>query len=563
VIGLERESGTVRVREKNGKFSVQAISGTYVVLLGINAEQSATKGLLGFAIHRTDHTENEAYWIQGFRTFEATLPNPAPGALVSTYEHPVQAFLWGDYTAKTNHRYTYKVVPVYGSPTSLQYDDAIELNVQTEPEDQGTHAVYFNRGVAGSQAYARKFHNLSPDKVPGRAAFIWLSRGLEEALLAYIGQAKGKDYGLRAAVYEFSYAPVLQAFKAAAKSGADVKIVYDARPGTGHPVEESNKAIAKAGIRSLMKKRTKNPSYIAHNKFIVLLKKGKPVQVWTGSTNLTEAGIFGQSNVGHIVRDPEVAQAYLDYWERLSEDPEAGELRKANVEATPDPSVPPSGTTVIFSPRSTLAALQWYGQEMGRAASSACFTAAFGVNKAFSTILTKPMQGLRYVLLEKQGKTYSEFKDNRSNRIAIGSTLSNENEEESINERDELHHWLQEKLSGLNKFVMYVHTKYLLIDALGNDPTVISGSANFSDASTKNNDENMVVIRGDTTVADIYLGEFMRLWNHFYFRDVVRRLKAKPESKLHQSAYLAPDDSWAQRYFQKESVKSKERLLFA
>jgi hypothetical protein len=49
----------------------------------------------------------------------------------------------------------------------------------------------------------------------------------------------------------------------------------------------------------------------------------------------------------------------------------------------------------------------------------------------------------------------------------------------------------------------------------------------------------MVVIQGDTAVADIYLGEFMRLWNHFYFRDVVR-LKAKSGSKLRYSAYLDP-----------------------
>ena len=47
---------------------------------------------------------------------------------------------------------------------------------------------------------------------------------------------------------------------------------------------------------------------------------------------------------------------------------------------------------------------------------------------------------------------------------------------------------------------------------------VISGSTNFSDASTKDNDENMLVIRGDKRVADIYLGEFMRLWRHYRFR---------------------------------------------
>ena len=50
---------------------------------------------------------------------------------------------------------------------------------------------------------------------------------------------------------------------------------------------------------------------------------------------------------------------------------------------------------------------------------------------------------------------------------------------------------------------------------------IITGSANFSNASTKNNDENMLVIRGDTRVADLYLTEFMRLFMHFYFRTIV------------------------------------------
>jgi hypothetical protein len=45
----------MRKHEKRGDFSVTAISGIYVVTLGINATESATKGLLGFAIHRTDH----------------------------------------------------------------------------------------------------------------------------------------------------------------------------------------------------------------------------------------------------------------------------------------------------------------------------------------------------------------------------------------------------------------------------------------------------------------------------------------------------------------------------
>ena len=61
-----------------------------------------------------------------------------------------------------------------------------------------------------------------------------------------------------------------------------------------------------------------------------------------------------------------------------------------------------------------------------------------------------------------------------------------------------------------SKYVKWVHTKFMLVDPLSDDPIVITGSANFSGASIKTNHENMLVIRGDTRVADIYLGEFMR-----------------------------------------------------
>ena len=193
----------MREKAKNGYLSVNAIAGTYVVLLGIDVAAGSQTGLLGFALRRTDHTENEDYWLRGFKTFEATDPDPAPGTLVSTLEHPIQGFLWGDYTVKPNHSYTYTVVAMKGSPKTLVQDETVAVEISTENEDAGTHAVWFNRGVAGSQAYARKFKNAAPDEVPNNEAFIWLSRGLEEAILTFIDQAKGNNCALRASVYEF------------------------------------------------------------------------------------------------------------------------------------------------------------------------------------------------------------------------------------------------------------------------------------------------------------------------------------------------------------------------
>ncbi|MBD2020458.1 hypothetical protein H6F43_09685, partial [Leptolyngbya sp. FACHB-36] len=301
----------MKAKATKGAVSVQAIAGSYVVLLGINLSDAKRNGVLGFAIERTDHTEDERFWLKGFKTFKETDPGLPPGSLVSTLEHPIQAFFWGDFTAKPNHEYTYRIVAMRGKPKRLEQGDSVEVRVRTEDEATGTHAVYFNRGTAASQAYARKFKNRSPDQVPDGKAWTWLSRGLVEGLLAFIEQANGKRYALRAAVYEFQHLPVLQAFGAASKSGADVKIVVDAKPNSqNYPNQKNRDASDQANITALTIPRQANPSYIAHNKFIVLLEDGQPTQVWTGSTNLTTGGLYGHSNVGHVIRDPNVAASF-------------------------------------------------------------------------------------------------------------------------------------------------------------------------------------------------------------------------------------------------------------
>ena len=158
---------------------------------------------------------------------------------MSTADHPIQSFQWGDYTAKAGRTYRYRIVPTRGTPKLLTLDDAaaVTIDVQTEPES-GTlaaaagdlrHDIYLNRGVIGSQAYAREFQNAEPDPDdPTSPEMVWLSRGLFEALQRVIGLAKNEDFALRAALYEFHYQPVANAFAKAIEAGADVKIVYDA-----------------------------------------------------------------------------------------------------------------------------------------------------------------------------------------------------------------------------------------------------------------------------------------------------------------------------------------------
>jgi hypothetical protein len=317
----------VRQLVRGEVLAVRAIGGLHVVTLAwdfLAGQEAKQEGLLGFAIERSELKDGnvvERYFLRGIKRFKLKDEGLAPGTPLPTSEHPIQSFQWGDYTAKPETTYQYKVVPVYGKPKLLELDEASATTVEIETEaeagrasddGQAAHDIYFNRGVAGSQAYARKFGKTRPDEtLPDSDQMKWLSRGLFEALTKFIGHASGRDaakYKLRAMLYEFHYLPVGKAFRDARRAGADVAIRYEAQ--SYQAVNEA--MIAEAGIKGICKPQ-KSRAGIRHNKFIVLIRSDKPVAVWTGSTNISAGGIFGHSNVGHAIRDQGLAQRDLDY----------------------------------------------------------------------------------------------------------------------------------------------------------------------------------------------------------------------------------------------------------
>ncbi len=224
----------MRVPATGGTLRARAIAGSYVVILAwdtLDGKKPARADLLGFAIERTelnvaDHVV-ERYWLRGIKRFRDKDKGLPPGTPVSTADHPIQTFQWGDYTARAATKYRYRIVPLYGKPKQIQSGDAdaVTVEVITEPvgspetADQIRHDVFFNRGVIGSQAYAREFDNAAPDPDnPGSRQMKWLSRGLYEAMVRFIALAKD-GFKLRGAFYEFHYQPVVNAFAAAVEGG--------------------------------------------------------------------------------------------------------------------------------------------------------------------------------------------------------------------------------------------------------------------------------------------------------------------------------------------------------
>lgn len=560
----------MRTRSASNGVTLNVIAGTNVVLLAFDLSEERRATCMGFAIQRIDYTADEKVWLRGMKTFTLTDPGLGPGGMVSTLDHPIQSFQWADYNVLPGRKYTYKVYALKGTtPLNLVKGPPIQATITTEAEAGGTHSIYFNRGSVASQAYARDFLNTPPSAfttdAQRKAAYKFLSRGLEEALLAFIGRANGKDYELHAAVYEFRWPSVLAALGAAAKTKAKVSIIYDAIPGATKPGASNLAAINEAGIAHLVKPRVRGT--IMHNKFFVLSKKGVPVAVWTGSTNITEQGIFGHLNLGHVVEDPVVAKQFRDYWDIIGENLTQSPDRQAVTALAPRPPQPPlEPITVTFSPQvtsgdpPTAKVLDWYAELAGGAQEGLFMTFAFGMNDRFAKLYERQDDVLRLALMETYAngtaqvvaaarKRIEAFRKRPNVVLAIGG-------KEAISG---VERWLDELTQIIsNVHVYWIHTKFALIDPLGDNPVVITGSANFSVASNNENHENMLVIAGNKRVADIYFTEYLRLFAHYAFRETLIKAEIWDLSDW-RPAELVPNSSWTDDYYRPGQRMARRR----
>jgi phosphatidylserine/phosphatidylglycerophosphate/cardiolipin synthase-like enzyme len=588
---------------KTDGYQVFAVSGTNTISFGIDFDDADTKGLLGFAVERSDPKEKERYFVFGFKVFPSVIPNPDEHTSVKTFDQPVQSFVWDDFTAKPDRAYEYFFHPLKGTPKNLDRSArAISIAIRTEPLFSDLeHDVFFNRGVASSQAYAREFQNKKPDDLVPPAkrkqALEWLSRSLDEALLKFIANARKNDT-LLCCFYEFRYRPVADALRQALDRGVNVRLIVDAKvnettdkDGTFHesfPREANLRMLKDAGLPTKdgtnLTLRKAKPNDIAHNKFMVLLKgqAQAPSEVWTGSTNISDGGIHGQTNVGHWVRNKEVAARFKAYWELLSGDPGPKEgadrsttLREnkafrtaveALLETPASFAAIPAGITPIFSPRIGPGVLDMYAHMVDEAKDLSCITLAFTISDVFKQRLrdnTKDSH-IAFFLLEKEDKP-----DPKSKKEFVGlNSTNNVYEAWGSFLRGALYQWAKETNAGalgLNQHVSYIHSKFLLMDPLGTDPIVVTGSANFSVASTNDNDENMLAIRGNRRVADIYFTEFNRLFNHYYFRSVQEKTRNLSEEEKRrqneQTLFLAEKDEWIKKY-KPGSLKRKRVDMF-
>jgi len=197
----------------------------------------------------------------------------------------------------------------------------------------------------------------------------------------------------------------------------------------------------------------------------------------------------------------ETAQDYMEFWELVKTDPDLATARARTAVLTPDPieAIQKKSVVRLFSPRHKSLMLGWYGRRILNAANSVWFTAAFGISEELIKPIAQKRRQMRFVLLEKpvpdaQRKVLTaDF--NRvilSYGTPLGEIYAMKDGKPTARipiKEFELDKWFfkEEHFRAKNDgFVFFVHTKFLLIDPLSDDPLVCSGSANFSSGSLLN-----------------------------------------------------------------------------
>ncbi|MDP3737500.1 MAG: phospholipase D-like domain-containing protein [Hyphomonadaceae bacterium] len=525
---------------------------------------------------------------------------------------PIEATHW-DATTRTWVPSTYegKAVPLsYLTPPMLS--NAVDVTASRPP-----FYSTFTNGILSTQFLVNALKDDDEEisegelaghlKKPGDKLRRYLSGDVIETIRDFFAQPKGSLY---AALYELEDEELLEILlenvsrlnlilsdagsgpddDAEPKENGKKQTKYDTR---NDPARKELKKRARQDNNFVMIDRMFNGSgHIGHNKFVVHVDgRGKPTSVLTGSTNWTWSGIAAQSNNCVRIDDPDVAAAFLQYWEQLRDDPQKapkpttakaegagqgdalkewnqtpitvdiGGGAKAEIWFSPNvpgknqppskkakkPSPPPPDMDRLFS--------------LIRKAREAIFFAVFLPSRGgFTSIVeeaiqlgtkdtslivhgaisdTQAMWGFEPSSTSDDGKKIPSWSPHifRQNGVSVIRATALTDREIG---RDLGDFQLEETLTTGKAII---HDKVLVIDPQDPERCVVAfGSHNLGYKASYSNDENLVIVRGHQALAQAYAVHVLDIYDHYRFRAAEAEVAAAKKGR--RSNASAKDSQW-------------------
>lgn len=355
---------------------------------------------------------------------------------------------------------------------------------------------------------------------------------------------------------------------------------------------QARQALIDAGV-DIQHRMFNNATHIGHNKFVVHdPQDGGTRSVLTGSTNWTSTGVAGQTNNALLIEHDDVAQVFMDYWQRMKDDAlavpnplaspmsknqQSLALRRAN--ETPASVALANGAHIElwFSPnmqqrtkgKKTPLDLQEVYRRMRLAREAILFLAFYPAQSGKDCIIGEAIDIGRkdgrlivtgavssaqampnYVPAKKNDPDDdSDDEPGESPRTFFEDNVSIVRASR-IDDRALLADFGAEQLAARGNIGAIIHDKVVVIDPLSKDSTVILGSHNLGFKASYCNDENMVIVSADQALAEAYAVHILDVYDHYRFRAIQAERREKHQKGW--SGFLDKDDSWQEGYAQGE-----------
>jgi phosphatidylserine/phosphatidylglycerophosphate/cardiolipin synthase-like enzyme len=530
------------------------------------------RNCLGFAVYRVDAKTKQKTALPAWVGFKNQTNTEWKAKDTSIW--PLQKFNWNDVTAKRGGSYSYEIIPMVGDPDHLEADTNNRLTTGTVEltPGEGNFRAYFNRGILSTQSLAHQLPQsaggnpdykvlISKIEKPGDPLRNALAGQIIEALSSLLTRAKDEGGECYCALYELKDKELIKILV----ESENIHIILSNTGEDDAENDPARKTLHDAGI-DIMDRMLKS-GHIGHNKFVVYVdKKGKPQAVLSGSTNWTSTGICAQSNNAIIIESPEIAAIYLEYWKSLKseESNQSAAFRTRNNKGNASVTVDGSQVDVWFSPNT-----RQQSKPAKKATEPADFTKVEeAIRSAKETVLFLLFQpgtpSVLDIIVDCQNTNEDLFvRGAATDTKAVGDYtvhLFHRSADKSDDVvaasaiKDQFGYWQKELLKSSPGAHAIIHDKIVVIDPLSPRCAVITGSHNLGYRASYNNDDNLMIIRGNQRLAQMYAVHVMDTYGHYRWRYQLEQNKGKKNVFYG----LETDDSWQDKYFSSKNPASND-----
>jgi phosphatidylserine/phosphatidylglycerophosphate/cardiolipin synthase-like enzyme len=353
--------------------------------------------------------------------------------------------------------------------------------------------------------------------------------------------------------------------------GGQLSLVYN---------QTSNDHTSDAAIQELVGGGRPEKNFVArthanimHNKFLVRVGAADNAEaVLTGSANFTPEGLSAQANVLHAFESAVLAKLYLARMRELSGNPSLSQTQRSQTGWSGTVQVGDATIRVFFppEPKDQRVSLDRIVNAIKVAKHSVLLCAFDPTDAALLDAIFQAADGgkMMLALVNRVADKQPSGDPNRADVAAKIAIMNRAKEDKDIvgfsgfRTADTPSDFLPERILWPGedpKIMVRVHHKFVVIDAESDQPTVFTGSANFSGNSLHNNDENLLEITNCPRLAGMYMAEFLRLYEHYRARMAFERRTAGERDAFK----LTSDNSWDAKYYTEGSPECKARHAMA